>query len=119
MASAAAKSRRARNRLAAKAAAQRSHAFRRAAQRYNTWLTGEDFVAITHLITTNKARNVERQSNTRSIYSVKYEGTHYYVVYDKTTKEIATLLTPEQGRTHELPRLSEQERALEEEKTRG
>jgi len=97
------RSKRLRGRVASRAIAQRSHAFRRAAERYNTWLSREDIASIIDAIRTNQARLVERQSNTRAIYAVEYEGTRYYVAYDKNTREISTFLTPEQGLTHELP----------------
>ena len=91
--------------VSARRVAQRTHAFRRVAERYDTWLCGEDLQSLIDLIQTNRARLVERQSGTRGIYAVEFEGTRYYLVYDKTTKEIATFLSPEQGRAHELPTL--------------
>ncbi len=88
-----------------RSSAQRTHAFRRAAERYDTWLAGEDLIAMAELIQNSKARLVERQSLTKGVYAVEYEGTTYYAVYDRTTKQIATFLSPEQGKTHELPTL--------------
>jgi len=68
------------------------------------------------LIANNKARCVERQSGTRGVYAVEYDGVRYYVIFDKTTQQIATFLSPEQGRTHELPTLLDGVYALEKDK---
>jgi len=102
--------------LRGRSVAQRTHAFRRAAERYNTWLSGEDLIHMATLIANHKARCVERQSGTRGVYAVEYEGTRYYVVYDKTTQQIATFLSPEQGQAHELPTLLDVVDGLEKEK---
>lgn len=71
---------------------QRIHSKRRAHQRLGLDLTTADLNEIVNDIQDNKAKFIERLSNSRSIFRVLIKDRLAYVVYDKERKSICTVL---------------------------
>lgn len=77
---------------------QLRHVVHRALERCGLELTQKDVICLGRYIQKADSENyqlVAKQTNTRSLCEVKYEGSWYFVVWDKTTKQIATFLTEE------------------------
>ena len=82
-----------------KSTAQRFHARKRSTQRLGYEMSFESLQEIATAIRTDPKpewlRCVEVQSRTRTKWLVTRDGEKYYVVYDKKTKEIVTILATE------------------------
>lgn len=74
---------------------QRIHAKRRIEQRFGIQINRHDIREIVNLIQTNRAKFIEKQSNSRSLFSLVFKDNLLYVIYDKTRKNICTFLTEE------------------------
>jgi putative lipase involved disintegration of autophagic bodies len=72
---------------------QKRHAKKRAEQRYGLNLNSKDYIKLCELA--KKAIILVKQSLTRSIRKIIYKDIEYFVVYDKSRKQIATFLTKE------------------------
>src|SRR5271157_4892951 len=68
------------------------HAKKRAEQRYGVELNHEDRLNVVKLIQSGEADFVAKQSNTRSLFKVDYEGSSLNVVYDKVRHALRTVL---------------------------
>jgi hypothetical protein len=75
-----------------KARQQKKHALRRAAERYDLWLTGEEYDAIIRQIQQGECQLIAKQSLRVSIFRVVYNGQPLKVVYDRQRKTIASFL---------------------------
>ena len=64
------------------------HAKQRALERYGINLTSRNRYKIIQQIQNQKAEFVEKQSHTRSIFIVDFEGQKIKVVYDKNNKKL-------------------------------
>lgn len=72
-----------------------AHAKRRAAERYDLSLNKDARREIVHMIQTNQAEFVAKQSNNRSLWKVSFQDKSLNVVYDKHRSTLCTVLPPE------------------------
>lgn len=80
------------------------HAKKRFVERTNGHaLTDEIYRAIVKQIHQGLATLIEKQSNTKSLYSVQVDGATYAVVWDRSRQSIVTFLTEEMIRLHLPP----------------
>ena len=77
-----------------KATYQRKHALKRAFERYNAFLSDEEYFEMTKLIQNQKASFVSRQSNRITHWLLNYKNVNFLCVYDNQRKTIATFLPP-------------------------
>jgi hypothetical protein len=77
-----------------KAAAERRHAKRRARLRFDLDLTDEDLRQAVKAIQAGEAKHYETQSNRVTKFDLTLKGVLVRVAYDKTTKEIITVMRP-------------------------
>lgn len=73
----------------------RSHARRRALERYNLNLSDHDIKIMSRMITGNhsdKVEFIERSSNDRTIWRITFAGKTMKAVYSKRHKSIVTIL---------------------------
>ncbi len=68
------------------------HAKKRAEQRAGVSLNHEDRLNVVKMIQSGEADFVAKQSNTRSLFKVDYEGSSLNVVYDKARQALRTVL---------------------------
>lgn len=78
-----------------KTKALRAHAKLRALQRYDLDLTAKMRRRIVEAIQQQRSIHLETQSNRVSVHLVEVESRDIRVVYDRTRKEIITVLPPE------------------------
>lgn len=74
---------------------QRVHAQRRAKQRYGVELSTRQIKEMARLIraSSDEAELIAKQSLSRKLYRVRYEGNTYNVIYDKKRSTVVTFLT--------------------------
>src|SRR5271167_2789991 len=77
-----------------------AHAKRRAAERYDLDLNKDARREIVHMIQTNRAEFVSKQSNNRSLWKVSFQDKSLNVVYDKLRSTLCTVLPPEAREFH-------------------
>jgi hypothetical protein len=77
-----------------KADAQRSHARRRMAERYDLNLTPQVRTEIVAAIRSGRSTPVARQSNRVIVHDIAIRGETVRVVYDRKRAEIITVLPP-------------------------
>lgn len=82
--------------------AQRSHAKRRALERYGLQLNRFDIKTIIKMIQTQNAFFIESQSHRLKKYQITYKSTTAIVIYDKLRKEIVTFLPKENNELAEI-----------------
>ena len=70
----------------------RSHARKRAVERYNVRLNRKHIRAIVEAIRTGKAERMRKQSNNRSLWKVVLHDVTFFPVYDKRHGTVATFL---------------------------
>ena len=78
------------------------HAQRRAHQRYDIWLSDNDFTLIRQMIENNQAEFVERQSCNRTAWRVTLHDVTFVAIYDKKRKMIATVLPQEAYKDYQV-----------------
>lgn len=71
---------------------QRAHSKRRAWERFGLKFNRDNLKEIVHLVQTQHGIHIQRASNSRSMWAIKYKGQKLYVAYDKNTKTIATIM---------------------------
>lgn len=67
----------------------KKHFFKRSLERVGVLLDEKEII---RKIQNQELEFVERQSNRRTVFRIKYLGTKYRVVYDKIRKQIITVL---------------------------
>jgi hypothetical protein len=73
----------------------KQHSLLRVAQRYGQDLGKQDLQNMVKMIQNGESEFVCKQSNTRTHHKVTYQGTEYYIVYDKQREVPVTFLPPE------------------------
>jgi len=68
------------------------HAITRARERYDKRLTLSDIANMNDRIQRGQGTFIERQSTTRTVWALVYQGTWYAAVYNKQLGSIATFL---------------------------
>lgn len=81
------------------------HAKKRAEERYGVSLNSEDRRDIVKMIQNGEADFVAKQSNTRSLFKVDFEGSPLNVVYDKARHALRTVL-PQNAWEFQTPQVS-------------
>lgn len=71
---------------------QRIHVARRSLQRYGKSLSAKTQDVMAQLIRAGKGKFVRRGSNRVSIWDLDFNGLTYRLVYDKHTKQLASVL---------------------------
>ena len=74
------------------------HGLRRAWERYDLDLNKQQLFDLAAPIRRGKLKYIKRESNTRKLYKIPYEGQELYAIYSNKRRTIVTLLTPEQAR---------------------
>lgn len=80
-----------------KAKTQRRHAIKRALQRYNAWLSDDDFEQITRRIRlqTHGVKHLGDQSRRVSVWKVPYREWCFILVFDDHRNQPITFLPPD------------------------
>lgn len=71
---------------------QRLHVAKRSIQRYGKSLSAKTQDVMAQLIRAGKGTFVRRGSNRITVFDLPYNGLTYRVVYDKNTKQLASVL---------------------------
>jgi hypothetical protein len=83
-----------------KRVAERIHAKKRLAKRYDMIVNRAQLKEMVDFIRNGKAKFLYRKSNNRSLWLVPYDGKMIKVVYDNHRGEIITALPPKKGVEH-------------------
>jgi len=75
-----------------------THAFVRAAQRYDVYLDEDEQTRIVEEIQSGECEFIERQSKTRTLWRVTVSGRELGVVYDKPRKSLVTVIPSDDPR---------------------
>lgn len=75
--------------------ASRVHFKKRARQRYGIKLDSDDVQAIGDMIRRGESQFISKQSNTRTVHKVEFNGSEMIVVYDRLRKTPITALKEE------------------------
>jgi hypothetical protein len=81
--------------MISKREAQKKHARRRAAERFDVFLTKEAEREIIEKIQSGRATFIKKESNRISLFGVIFAGKETVVVYDRSRKTIVTLMPRE------------------------
>lgn len=81
--------------MTSKAKAERLHRQRRAVERCGKKFSNETFDRFADDIRCGRATFLRRTSNTRTVWAVQHDGQQIAVVYNRTTKQIITVLPNE------------------------